>query len=137
MNEYKKPIPKPTQWSQPFWEGCKKHKLLIQKCQDCQKLIFYPKKFCPKCLSSNIEWMEASGKGKVYSYMVVYSYQPTEFEEDLPYVVAIVQLEEGVKMMSNIVGCSPEEVKCDMEVKVFFKKVTEEITLPNFRHISS
>ena len=137
MKEYKKPLPQPTPWSKPFWEGCKKHSLLIQKCQDCQTVIFYPKMFCPDCLSSNIEWIKASGRGKVYSYMTVYSYQPTEFQEDLPYVVAVIELEEGVRLMSNIIECPPEKLKCDMEVEVVFEDVTEEITLPKFRAIPS
>lgn len=136
MKEYKKPLPQPTPWSKPFWEGCKRHELLIQKCQDCQKVVFYPKMFCPHCLSSNIEWIKASGKGKVYSYMVVYSYQPTEFEGDLPYVVAVIELEEGVRMMSNVIGCPPDKVKCDMGVEVVFDNVTEEFTLPKFKPVS-
>jgi len=136
MNNYKKPLPQATPWSKPFWEGCRKHELLIQKCQDCQKYIFYPKMFCPNCLSSNLKWVKSSGKGKVYSYMVVYSYQPTEFEKDLPYVVAIVELEEGVRLMSNIVKCPPESVKCDMRVGVLFEDVTEKVTLPKFKPIA-
>ena len=137
MKVYKKPLPEPTPWSKPFWEGCKKHELLIQKCQDCREFIFYPKMFCPSCLSSNIGWVRAKGRGKVYSYMAVYSYQPTGFEGDIPYVVAIIELEEGIRMMSNIVECPPEKVKGDMEVEVVFKDVTEKITLPNFRPIST
>jgi uncharacterized OB-fold protein len=136
MKEYKKPLPQPTPWSKPFWDGCKKHELLIQKCQDCQKAIFYPKMFCPQCLSSNLQWIKASGRGKIYSYMAVYSYQPTEFEGNVPYVVAIIDLEEGVRLMSNIIGCPPEKVKCDMKVKVVFDDVTESITLPKFQPIT-
>lgn len=137
MKEYKKPLPQITPWSKPFWEGCKREQLLIQKCQDCQKVIFYPKMFCPDCLSSNLEWVKASGKGKVYSYMVVYSYQPTEFEEDVPYVVAIIDLEEGVRMMSNIIGCNPEDVRCDMNIEVIFDHITDKFSLPKFKPIIS
>ncbi len=136
MKEYKKPLPMPTSWSKPFWDGCKRNELLIQKCKDCQKHIFYPKLFCPHCLSPNLEWVKASGRGKIYSFTVVYSYQPTEFSENVPYIVAVIDLQEGVRMMSNIVGCTPETVKCDMEVKVVFENVTEEITLPKFKLIS-
>jgi len=136
MKEYKKPLPQPTPWSKPFWAGCKKHELLIQKCKDCQRHIFYPKLFCPLCLSPNLEWVKVSGRGKIYSYTVVYSYAPTEFSEDTPYVVAVIDLQEGVRMMSNIVGCPPEKVKCDMEVEVVFDDVTQEITLPKFKPVS-
>lgn len=135
MKEYKKPLPQPTPWSKPFWDGCKRRELLIQKCKDCQNPNFYPKLFCPNCLSLNLEWVKASGRGKVYSYTVVYSYQPTEFSEDVPYIVAVIDLQEGVRMMSNIVGCPPEAVKCDIEVEVVFDDVTEEITLPKFKPV--
>ncbi len=133
MKEYKKPLPQPSPWSKPFWDGCKRREFLIQKCKDCERSIFYPKLFCPNCLSDNLEWVRATGRGKVYSYTVIHSYQPTEFEEDVPYVVAVIDLEEGVRMMSNIIECSPEMVKCDMEVEVVFDDVTEEITLPKFK----
>lgn len=135
MKEYKKPLPIPTPWSQPFWDGCKRHELIIQRCKECQRFTFYPKILCPQCLSPNLEWVKSSGRGKVYSYTIVYSYGPTEFSEDTPYIVAIIDLQEGVRMMSNIVDCPPESVKCDMEVEVVFDDVTENVTLPKFRKI--
>ena len=135
MKEYKKPLPQPTPWSKPFWDGCKRHELLIQKCQDCKKPIFYPKLYCPHCLSLNLEWMKCSGKGKVYSFTTVHLYGPTEFSQDTPYVIAVVRLQEGVSMMSNIVDCPPDKVKCDIEVEVVFEEVTPDITLPRFRPI--
>ena len=136
MKEYKKPLPKPTPWSKPFWDGCKRHELLIQKCKECQNFIFYPKMFCPQCLSPNLVWVKASGRGKEYSYTVVHSYQPSEFSEDVPYIVAVIELNERVKMMSNVVGCKPDEVKCDMSVEVIFEDITEEFTLPKFKLVS-
>lgn len=136
MKEYRKPLPQPTPWSKPFWDGCKRHEFLIQRCKDCQRPIFFPKLFCPYCLSPNPEWVKASGRGKVYTYTVVYSYGPTEFSEDTPYIIGVIDLEEGVRMMSNIVECPPEKVRCDMEVEVVFDDVTEETTLPKFRPIN-
>ena len=135
MKEYTKPLPQPTEWSKPFWEGTKQHTLLIQKCTDCKTLIMYPKLFCPNCLSKNLEWVKASGKGKLYTFTTVYSYGPSEFAEDVPYTVGVITLEEGVKMMSNIIGCEPEAVKCDMPVEVVFEDVTPEITLPKFKPV--
>ena len=96
----------------------------------------YPKLFCPDCLSEKLSWIEASGKGKIYSFSVVYSYQPTEFADDVPYVIAVIDLDEGVRMMSNVVDCNPEEVQCDMDVEVVFDQVTDDFTLPKFRLIS-
>ena len=133
MKEYNKPLPRPTPWSKPFWEGCKRHELLIQRCKECQEHIFYPKIFCPSCFSSTLEWVKSSGRGKIYTYAAIYSYAPTEFSEEVPYIVAVVELEEGVRMMSNIVECKPEDVRCDMEVEVVFDDVTEEMTLPKFK----
>lgn len=135
MKKYRKPLPNTTVWSAPFWEGCKRGELLIQKCQDCGTFIFYPKMYCTNCLSSNLEWTKASGKGKVYTHMTVYGFQPTEFSEDVPYVVAVVLLEEGVRMMSNIINCGTEEVSCNMPVEVVFEKATKEFTLPKFQPI--
>ena len=136
MRKYEKPIPKMSPWSKPFWDGCKKHELLIQKCKNCNKFVFYPKIICPFCLSENLEWVRASGCGKVYSYSVIYSYQPEVFSDDVPYVIAIIELDEGVRMMSNIVECDPETVKCGMDVGVVFEKITDEFMLPKFRPAS-
>lgn len=133
MSAYTKPLPTPTPWSKPFWEGCKRHELWIQRCKGCGTKIMYPKLFCPSCLSDSLEWIRASGRGKVYSYTTVYSYTPVEFVRDVPYTAAIIRLEEGVQMMSNIVDCPPEQIKCDMDVEVTFDDVTEQITLPKFR----
>jgi uncharacterized OB-fold protein len=133
MKEYNKPLPQPTPWSKPFWEGCKRNELLIQKCEECHNLIMYPKLFCPHCLSPNLQWEKSSGKGKIYSYSVVHAYAPTAFSKDVPYIVAVVELDEGVRMMSSIVQCNPEEIQCDIPVEVVFEKVTDEITLPKFK----
>jgi len=135
MKEYNKPLPTPTPWSRPFWDGCRNNKLLVQKCEECQKHIMYPKLFCPECLSEKLSWVEATGKGKIYSFSVVYSYQPTEFADDVPYVIGVIELDEGVRMMSNVVDCNPEDVQCDMDVEVVFDQVTDEFTLPKFRPI--
>lgn len=137
MKEYKKPLPSSLPWSRPFWEGCKRHELLIQQCRDCGTNIFYPKLYCPNCLSPDIKWIKASGRGKIYTFTVAYNYVPTEFAEEVPYIVAVVRLEEGVQLMSNIVGCQPEQVKCDLEVEVVFDDITDEITLPKFKLISA
>lgn len=134
MSEYKKPLPKITnQVAKDFYEGAKKHKLLIQHCNDCGKNIFYPKVFCPYCLSANLAWIESSGKGKLYSYTVCISNVLEAFEPDLPYVVGVVDLKEDVRLLTNIIDCKPEDVKCDMDVEVAFTDVTEEFTLPMFR----
>ncbi len=127
-----KPVPIVNPWAKPFWDAARENKLTYQKCKDCNKNIFYPRIACPHCFSDNLEWVEASGKGIVYSYTVVENNSPSAFIEDTPYVVAIIKLEEGIQMLSNIVGCDPYKVTCDMPVTVTFEKLNDEFTLPKF-----
>lgn len=133
----KKPLPRLTTVSETYWKGARNHKLLIQKCENCGKKIYYPRMVCPKCLSSDLGWVEASGRGKVYSYSVVNRPPSKEFSEDVPYILALVELAEGPKMITNIVGCEPEKVKIGMDVEVVFDDVTEDIALPKFKPLSS
>jgi len=137
MDAPKKPVPQVNPWAKPFWEAARENKLIIQKCPDCSKYVFYPRLVCPHCFSKNLEWVEASGKGTIYSYTVVMNNSPSVFIKDIPYVVALIKLEEGVQMLSNIVGCDPEEVRCDMPVEVTFEKLNEDFTLPKFRPMKS
>lgn len=137
METPKKPIPAVTPWGMPFWEGTRQGKLMIQKCTDCNKYVFYPRLVCPHCFSDNLGWVQASGRGTVYSYTVVQSNAPSPFLPDIPYVVAVIRLEEGVQMLSNIVGCDFDELRCDMPVEVTFKRLTDEFTLPKFRPAKS
>lgn len=136
MSEYKKPLPKITSGVvKEFYEATKKHKFLVQRCNDCGKNISYPKTFCPYCFSENVGWIESSGKGRLYTYTVCMSNVSEAFQPDLPYVVGVVDLEEDVRLLTNIVECKPEDVKCDMDVEVVFKDVTEEFSLPMFRPV--
>ena len=135
MSNNSKPLPVITSWSRPFWDACKRQELIIQQCEECGAKIFYPKLFCPYCQSSELKWVKASGTGKIYTFTTIYSHQPEAFKEDTPYVVAVVRLDEGVQMMANVVGCKPEDIKCDMRVQVTFKPVNIDITLPRFTPI--
>ena len=130
---YRKPIPIPTPESDFFWAKIGEHQLWIQRCIDCFKPFFYPRIVCPNCLSDNIDWFEVSGRGFLYSYMINHR-PPPGFEEDAPYAIAIVQLEEGPRMMSNIVGIenTPENLILDMPLKVVFEDVTSDITIPKW-----
>lgn len=127
-----KPVPVPTRETQPYWEGCKKHELRIQRCVACGHYQFYPRLYCTACMSERVEWVRASGRGKVLSFTIVYRPVSPAFAADVPYVVALVTLEEGPQMMSNIVGCSPERVYIGMPVQVTFEDRTEEISIPQF-----
>jgi len=132
MSKAIKPAPVVNQWAQPFWDAANEGRLIIQKCQDCGEHIFYPRIACIHCASDNLDWVECSGRGAVYTYTVVEANAPSAFTEDMPYVIAVVKLEEGVRMLSNIVGCDPYAVECDMPVTVTFEKLNDDYTLPKF-----
>ena len=127
-----KPIPRPYQDTQPYWDAAKEHRLVLQRCQDCSKHQFYPRGVCSHCLSSKLEWVEASGRGIVHTYTVCYRAPHPGFGNDVPYVLAMVELAEGPRMMTNIIGCKPETVRIDMAVKVVFDDVTPEVAVPKF-----
>jgi uncharacterized OB-fold protein len=135
MSDYKKPLPQVETYSQPFWEGTKNNKLLIQICDDCKSKIFFPRKQCPECWSTSLGWIEASGKAEIYAFSVTYEGVEAAFVEDLPIVLAWVDLPEGIRMQTNIVDCNPEDVAIGQSVEVVFKAVTEDITLPYFRPV--
>ncbi|MEE9568902.1 MAG: Zn-ribbon domain-containing OB-fold protein [Candidatus Binatia bacterium] len=131
--EYKKPLPIPSQLSEHFWSACKRHELKVQRCQSCRSYRFPPAVLCPECLSTETEWVKISGRGKVFSFVVYRRLYHPAFEADLPYTVAVIELEEGARILSNVVGVPPEEVTCDMPVEVAFEDVTSEITLQKFK----
>ena len=130
---YQKPLPQPNADTKPFWDGCKEHQLRFQKCRNCGLVRWPPSIICPMCYSYDTEWIVASGKGKVYTFAVCHQAYYKVFENDLPYVTAVVELEGGPRLLSNIVGCSPEEVRCDMPVEVTWEDISEEFSLPKFK----
>ena len=130
-----KPMPRPESraLTAPFWEAAKRHELVCQRCRQCTAWIFYPREQCPACFSTGLEWAPVSGRGRVFAYTIVYQPAHPAFEADAPYTYAIVQLDEGVRMPTNIVGCAVEEVRVDMAVSVVFDDVSPEWTLVKFR----
>lgn len=117
--------------SQAFWEGVQNQELKLQHCDDCQAYIFYPRLLCPNCFSENLTWRNTSGKGVIHSYTVVHKAMPP-FNEETPYVVGIIELQEGVRMMSRIEG-ERSEIAIDKPVSVVYKQVDEETILPYFQ----
>ena len=136
MVDYNKPLPNVNEDTREFWTGCKAHELRFQKCKDCGHIRWPASMICPVCHSRDTQWIIASGRGKVYTFVVYHVAYHRGFEDDLPYVVADVELEEGPRLLTNIVGCRPDEVKCDMPVEVTWERITEEFSLPKFRPIS-
>ncbi|SRR5579875_504356 len=130
---YQKFVPVFDEENRPFWEATKRHELFVQRCRECGFLQFHPRAVCAKCLSSNVQWVKSAGKGKIYTYTVTYQNPTRGFRDSLPYILAYVDLDEGVKMLANVVDCKPEEVKIGMPVEAVFADVTPEVTLVNFR----
>jgi uncharacterized protein len=133
MSDYVKPLPKPSATSRPFWDAAKRHELTLQRCGGCHAFIYYPRDRCPHCLSDQLQWQPVSGRGKVYSYTVV-RHASTRSFSDKPYVLAIVELDEGPRMTTNI-EAPPEAVKVGMPVTVCFDDVTPDRTLVKFKPV--
>jgi len=133
MGDYNKPLPNVNGDSKEFWIGCKAHELRFQKCKACGHVRWPASIFCPLCFGRETEWIISEGKGRVYSFAVYHIAYHPGFESELPYVVAIVELEEGPHILTNIIGCQPDEVTCEMRVEVIWEDIIEEFSLPKFR----
>ena len=136
MADWKKPLPTIAGETRPYWESCRQGKLMIQKCDRCGKYQFYPRGICANCWSIDIRWVQSSGKGTVWTFTVTYQNRSPGFAEEVPYVVALVELEEGVRMFTNVVDCDPREVKIGMPVEVTFVQATDQVTVPYFKPLS-
>jgi uncharacterized OB-fold protein len=131
--KYLKPLPVIDEEMRPWWEALQRHELYVQKCRDCGDLRYHPRAQCTNCLSPRTEWVRCSGRGQVYTFTATYQNQGAGFRESLPYIMAWVELEEGVKMLTNLVECRPEEAKIGMPVEVVYEDVTPQVTLAKFR----
>lgn len=120
--------------SRPYWEGLAQGELRLQHCSACSRYVFYPRSLCPHCFSDQLTWKVASGKGTIYSYTVAHQAFGI-FAAEIPFIIAIVELEEGVRMMTRIIDAPREQVKVGAAVQVTFEAVDEQLTLPYFRLI--
>ena len=140
-SEYTKPLPIPGglhgttlgDFTKPFWEATKRHELVIQRCRMCDGFFFYPRELCPDCLSDDLEWAPVSGRGRVHAFTVVYQPNDSRFNEEAPYVYAVIQLDEGARMISNVIGIEPHDVEVDMPVVAVFDDITPDWTLVKFK----
>lgn len=126
-----KPQPRPAAESAPFWEGANAHKLMLPHCNACYRFWFPPSQRCPHCLAADFGWQESAGRGRIYSFVVYHRVYHPAFEADVPYTVAIVELDEGPRLIANIVDTDPAEIRCDMRVRVVFED-RGEATIPQF-----
>jgi uncharacterized OB-fold protein len=137
MAEPARARPKPTPETQHFWDGTQANELRLQRCDACANVYFPPRPFCPACASRKVSIFKASGKGRLYSYVI--NHRPAAPGFTPPYAIAVVELDEGPRMMSNIVDCpqTPEALELDMRLEVAFEKLDDKITLPLFRPVKS
>jgi uncharacterized OB-fold protein len=126
-------LPTPNPETKPFWDAAREGKLLICRCGACRHAFLYPRPFCPKCWSDDVRWEQASGRATLYTYSVVYENDLPPFTERIPYVAAVVDLDEGPRMMTNVDECEFDELRVGMPLEVSFREETDEITLPVFR----
>ena len=125
-------LPAPDDETQPFWAAARDHRLLIKRCADCGATHFYPRPFCPHCWSTAVRWEEASGDAILYTWSVVHQNDLPPFPERVPYVAAVVDLTEGPRMMTNVVGCAPDRLEVGMALRVTYERLTDEVTVPVF-----
>jgi uncharacterized OB-fold protein len=134
--EYEKPLPEFRPETKPYWEACKRHEFVLPRSRATNEFFFYPRAISPgEDMSDDIEWIKASGKAKVWTYAIHHMGPTKAYKGEPPYVVALVETEEGVKMMTNVVDCDPKDVHIGMNVEVVFDDVTPEVALPKFRPI--
>lgn len=126
-------LPAPTAETAEFWEACRRHELLLQRCGSCGRVQFYPRVLCGGCGGRELEWMRASGLGRIRSFSLVRRPVSPAYAAEAPYALLLVELEEGPTMMSTLTGCEPERAFVGMPVVVAFDDWPEGVTMPRFR----
>jgi len=133
QDEYLKPLPEPSIDSKPFWDGLKERRVMLQRCANCGLVRHYPRPMCSECHSMEEEWIEASGKGAVYSWTVTHHPFHIGFRGETPYILVTVDLEEGVRIQSQLLDAKVEDLKIGLPVEVVFVPAGDEYVLPFFR----
>jgi hypothetical protein len=136
MSDYKKPVPLPGPISQPFFDGTKRHELMLIRCSSCGAHRLAERPSCPECWSDDYEWVRGSGRGTVYTYAIMHQQLHPGFADEIPYNVAVIELEEGPRIVSNVVECENANLHVGLPVEVVFDDITEECTLLRFRPCS-
>ena len=137
MTEYAKPLPHITPQTQPFWDATREGRLVVQRCGACGRLRFPAASICDECLSEESAWVPVSGRGTVWSMCEFHRLYFKGFAEDIPYNVALVRLDEGPRMYTNIVGIPYADITIGMAVEAAFEPATDAVTLLKFRPITA
>ena len=133
---YAKPMPEPDIESQPYWDALKEHRLMLQQCANCGTIRHYPRPLCAECYSMDTTWIDASGQGTVYSWTEAHHPFHPGFKDEVPYILATVELSEGVRMVGQLRGMEANDLTIGMPVEVVFEDVTDDLTLPALRPTS-
>lgn len=136
MTQYLKPLPTITPLNQPYWDALWRHELRMQRCDGCGHVFYPPAPLCPRCWSRKLTWTTLGGRGRVSSWVVFHQAYFKGFEGEIPYNVAEVELDEGPRLMTNLVSVANENIRAGMPVEVVYDDVTEELTLARFRPAS-
>lgn len=132
---YNKPLPLMVGMTKEFYDFCKQRELRFQRCQRCGRWRHVPREMCAACGSSDWEWAKSSGRGRVFTWTVAARPMHPAFMENVPYAAVVVEMEEGVRIVTTLVDCPLEDIRMNMPVEVVFEDVTEEVTLPRFRRV--
>jgi uncharacterized OB-fold protein len=134
MNEtIAKPLPSISDFNRPFWEAARRHELHLQACDDCGRVWAPNGPVCPYCFSTNYRWRRLSGRARIASWVVFHKVYHPGFAKDVPYNVAFVELEEGPRIIANVVGATLDALRIGMPLEVTFEDVTDRISIPRFR----
>lgn len=128
-----RPLPVATLETAPYWQAAHQGRLAIQYCRPCARHQFYPRRFCTACLSDQIEWIDAAGTGKVYTYTICHVAAHPAFGAKLPYAIAMIELDEGVRLLAGIADQDLAALSVGARVEVCFERISDDMTLPMFR----
>ena len=128
-----RPLVKPTELTAGFWEAARRHELVVQRCTACGALRHYPQHLCPACQSGGWEWTPVTGRGQIYSFTVTHQAFHAAFADRVPYAVATIELDEGIRMVTDLPDDDVAAVAIGQPVEVFFEQLDDDVTLPRFR----
>ncbi|PQP18363.1 Zn-ribbon domain-containing OB-fold protein [Rhodococcus opacus] len=127
-----RPEPRPTAETAAYWNAAREERLVVQRCEQCGRHQFYPRAFCTACLSENIEWVDSAGAGTIYTFTVCRVPAHPSMADKVPYAVAVIELDEGVRLLTNIVDCPIDRIRVGARVEVRFERISAETILPQF-----
>jgi uncharacterized OB-fold protein len=131
--KYQKPLPAITSLNQPYWDALKRRELRMQKCDGCGRIWYPPSPLCPGCWSRKFTWTQLSGRGKINTWVIFHQAYFHSYEQDIPYNVVEVELDEGPRILTNLIGLPNGDIRAGLPVEIVFDDVTDEITLAKFK----